>query len=119
MLEPFSPPGVVQPYARELMGLTPSERQSVEETLHRHFADVEGRIEAGIYETNKPSSGFAFPDVVVATKVFVAPKLGDEAKQLADKLLAEVRGILGEERWPLVQARAREDRRFQLAAWAG
>jgi RNA polymerase sigma factor (sigma-70 family) len=103
--EPFSPPGVVRPYARELMGMTPAERQSVEATLHRHFAEVEGRIEAGIYETNEPPSGFRFPDAVVATKVFVAPKLGDEAKQLADQMLAELRGILGEERWPLVQAR--------------
>src|SRR5208337_348902 len=55
--QPFRSPGVVLPYAHELMGMTPAERQSVEESLHRHFADMEGKIEAGIYETNKPLSG--------------------------------------------------------------
>ncbi|MGA2544609.1 MAG: sigma-70 family RNA polymerase sigma factor [Verrucomicrobiota bacterium] len=100
--EPFSPPGVVAPYARELMGMTPAECQAVEELLHRHFADREGKIEAGIYETNKPLSGG-----VVASRVFLysVPDDHDEAKQLADQILAEMRGLLGEERWPLVQAR--------------
>jgi hypothetical protein len=87
------------------MGMTPPEVQSLEEVLHRYFSDVQGRLAAVIYETNEPLSGFRFPDAVVATKVFIAPRLGDEAKQLADQMLAEVRGILGDERWPLVQAR--------------
>ena len=100
--DPFSPPGLVVPYARELMGLTPAECQSVEELLHRHFAEVEGKIEAGIYETNKPLSGS-----MVANREFGYSMPGDrnEVKQLTDQLLAEVRGVLGEERWPLVQAR--------------
>ena len=85
--EPFSPPGVVQPYARELMGMTPAERQAVEATLHRQFADVERVREAGVYETNSPLSGR-----VVAAKAFVVPELGDEVKQQADQMLAEVRG---------------------------
>ena len=106
--EPFLPPGVVLPYARELMGVTPSERQALEAMLHRHFADVEGRLAAGVYETNKPLSG-RFPDAVVASKVFVLPELGNEAKQRADQMLAELRGILGEERWPLVQIRLDDD----------
>src|SRR5207248_5947260 len=91
--EPFLPPGVVLPYARELMGMTPSERQSLEDTLHRHSADVEARLAAGIQETNEPLRGR-----IVANKVFVLPDLGDEAKQRADQMLAEVRRILGEER---------------------
>jgi RNA polymerase sigma factor (sigma-70 family) len=103
--EPFAPPGVVLPYARELMGLTPSERQSLEATLQRHFADLEamdGRMQAGIYETNGTLS-----DGVVASKVFVVPDLGlaGETRKHADQILAEIRGILGEERWPVVQAR--------------
>jgi hypothetical protein len=101
--QPFSPPGVVLPYARELMGMTPSERQSVEETLQRHFADVEGRVEAGIYETNSPRRG-RFPSGAVAATAFVVA-LGDEAKHPADQTLRELRGILGEERWPLVQVK--------------
>ena len=103
--EPFRPPGVVLPYARELMGMTPSERQSVEETLHRHFADVEARLAAGIEETNEPLSGR-----MVANAVFALPELGDEAKQHADQMLAELRGILREERWPLVHVRLNERR---------
>ncbi len=98
--EPFSPPGVVKPYARELMGMTPSERQSVEDTLQRHYTGVEERLAAGIQETDRPLSGR-----MVAHKVFVAPGPDAEAKQWADQTLAELRGILGEERWPLVQAR--------------
>ena len=31
----FSPPGVVNPYASELLGLTPTESQAFEETLRR------------------------------------------------------------------------------------
>jgi len=107
--EPFSPPGVVQPYALELMSLTPAERQSLEDTLHRHFADMEGRMEAGIYETNNPSRGAA-GDAVVAATVFVSPGRSDEAKQVTDQMLAQVRGILGGERWAQVQARLNERR---------
>ena len=110
--EPFSPPGVVKPYARELMGMTPSERQSLEQTLQRHFADQEemkGRMQAVIYATNRPSHG-SFPDAVVASNVFVLPGLGDEGKQRADQMVAELRGILGEERWPLVQIRFSDKR---------
>jgi RNA polymerase sigma factor (sigma-70 family) len=102
--EPFGKPGVVEPYARELMGLTPSERQSVEAALHRHFAEVDERLAAGIYETNTTRPG-RIPDAAVAATVFVFPELGDEAKQPADQRLPEVRRILGEERWPLVQVR--------------
>jgi hypothetical protein len=83
------------------MALTPAERQSLVETLHRHIADVEGAMAAGIYETNKPSSGR-----VVATRLFALPGLGDdEAKRRGDQTLTMLRGILGEERWPLVQVR--------------
>ncbi len=97
----FSPPGTPQPtvqsHVRELLGLTPAERQVVEEMLNRNFADVERKREAGIYETNRNN------DAGVPEKVFGVPSL-DEAKQRADRLLTELRGILGEERWPLVQA---------------
>jgi hypothetical protein len=41
----------------------------------------------------------------VPETVFVVPSLPeDEVKERLDQLLAELRGILGEERWPLVQA---------------
>ena len=77
----------------------------MEETLNRHIADVERKREAGIYETNRTSSGQLL-DPGVPAKVFVVPSLAeDEVKQRLDQLSAELRGILGEERWPLVQTR--------------
>jgi RNA polymerase sigma factor (sigma-70 family) len=100
----FSPPGTVEPDGLELLGLTPAERQSLEETLHRHFADVERRREAGIYETNRNSAGQVV-DPARPAKLFVVPRLPeDEVKQRSDQLLAELRGILGDERWLLVQS---------------
>jgi len=98
--EPFSTAGTIQPSARELLGLTPGECQVVEETLHRHFTDVNARMAAGIIETNKPLTGRE-----VAGRVFVVPEFGDEAKEREQQTLAELREILGEERWPQVQAR--------------
>jgi HAMP domain-containing protein len=125
--DPFMPPGDVQSYARELMGLTPSERQSLEATLHRHFADVEATSAARIYETNQPNK---IPGKALAAKVFVLPGMGEQAEQLGDQLLARLRGVLGEERWPLVKARLVsvsshglsstlriEDRPQELAIW--
>ena len=108
--EPFFPPGVVtpycvMPYARELMGLTPDECQSLEETLHRHFADLERARQAAVFETNQPPSGFE-----LAVKTFLVPPLPeDEVKRSKDQLLAALRSALGEERWPSVHARL-EDR---------
>jgi RNA polymerase sigma factor (sigma-70 family) len=104
--DPFHPPGDILPCARELMGMTPSERQSVEDVLHRHIADVEELLAAGIQETNQPLSG----RVVASTKFFL-PDLGDEEKQRTDRMLTTIRGILGEERWPLVKVKLPEARR--------
>jgi RNA polymerase sigma factor (sigma-70 family) len=133
--EPFGKPGVVLPYARELMGLTPAELQSLEETLHRYFSDVDDRLAAGIQETNKPLSGQVngrrgravgpakiqetnkpLSGQVVAYTEFILPVWGDEAKRLEDQMWAEVRGILGEERWPLVQARLQNGSSQSLAS---
>src|SRR5205085_3603908 len=47
---------------------------------------------------------------IVANVRFVLPELNDKAKQFTDQMLAEVRGILGEERWPILQARLKERR---------
>src|SRR5439155_20241452 len=45
----FSPPGVVNPYVSELLGLTPTERQALEEKLRR-VARLQGA--GDVYETN-------------------------------------------------------------------
>jgi RNA polymerase sigma factor (sigma-70 family) len=106
----FGPPGVVMPWGRELLGLSSPEEQSLEEALQRDIADMEGRLGAGIYETNEPSR---FTKAALAGQVFVVPVLGDEAKQLTDPMLAELHGIFGEERWPLVQTRLEKNKGFE------
>jgi RNA polymerase sigma factor (sigma-70 family) len=102
--QPFSPPGVVNPYARELMGLTSTERQSLEESLQRQVVDLENKLPdklmTWIQETNRPLQRGE-----VASKRFSLPALPDgEVKTLVAPLLAELHGILGEERWPLTRA---------------
>jgi RNA polymerase sigma factor (sigma-70 family) len=102
--QPFAPPGIVNPYARELMGLTATERQSVEESLQRQVVDLGPKLmetlAAWIQETNRPLQRGE-----VASKRFSLPALpDDEVKPLVEPMLAELHRILGEERWPLTQA---------------
>jgi RNA polymerase sigma factor (sigma-70 family) len=99
---PLAQTGVIRSFARELMGLTPSERQSLEQTLQRLFESFEAR-RAGIYETNQPT-GDPFPVTALDFKVIVSPGLGDdEEKQLKDQLYRDLRDSLGEERWPVLR----------------
>jgi RNA polymerase sigma factor (sigma-70 family) len=100
--EPFWSPGVVRPYARELLGLTGAERQSVEAALHEHFLALERA--AFLIETNKPLSGSA----VAARKFILLPPPEDERDRHAKQLLAGLSSVLGEERWPLVEPRLKE-----------
>jgi hypothetical protein len=103
--KPFSSPGIITPSARELLGLTPAECQSLEETLHRHFAAVE-RFKTGVlFETNQP-----LKETAVAATGFVIPPLPeDDVKQRANELQAGLQSALGEERWPLVQVKLKGD----------
>jgi len=99
----YSLPGGVRPFARELLGMTPSERQSLDETLHRSFWEQEEAYAAGILETNLPVKGR-----VVASRAFILPAPGKETGPRTETRprtdgLAEMRGVLGEERWWLVQ----------------
>src|SRR5262249_19101031 len=96
--EPFRP-GVVAPYARELIGLTSAERQAVATTLQRQLSDVDARI----YETNLPVTG-----AIVARRLFVLSGSREEANRIEDLMLAELHNLLGEDRWPLVAVRLSE-----------
>lgn len=97
---PFSPLGV-EPYARELMGLTPSERKAVETVIQRGVAGAD----AAVQETNQPVSGR-----VIAARRFVLSGMVGDAKASQDQVLAEIRNILGEERWPMVEVTLSEKR---------
>lgn len=103
--EVFASPGVVVPFARELLGLSPAERQSLEATLHRHFIGVEEKLAAGISETNTTSPGRISNRALAATVFKVPELLGEEAKQMGKSMLADVRGLIGEQRWPIIEAR--------------
>jgi RNA polymerase sigma factor (sigma-70 family) len=107
--EPFSPPGIVNPFARELLAMTPLEQQAMEEALRRHFADVEERVTAGIQETNLLMGGGARGGSVVARRSFALSPLPEDAmKPRHDQMLAEVRDVVGNERWPVVEAKPPE-----------
>ena len=98
---PVTPPGSFSQPARELLGLSPTERRAAEEALHNHFAAMDSLMEASRYETN--SAKFtSIPRETLASQVWGVPALGDEVKQRADELQSALRADLGEERWPMV-----------------
>ncbi len=97
-----APPGVVSQTARELLGLTPQEREQVEDALHSYFANLDNLIDSEAYETNRVSH-FGVPASALASQAWAVPALGDTAKSSAQGLEATLRGILGDQRWALVE----------------
>jgi RNA polymerase sigma factor (sigma-70 family) len=99
------PPGVLAQSARELLGLTPEERQQVESALQAHFAAMDKLTEDHLYETNTLSqyrSHFGIPSGASASKVWVIPALGDEVTAQSKMLEDSLQATLGSERWQLV-----------------
>jgi RNA polymerase sigma factor (sigma-70 family) len=100
--QPITQPGVIIPEARELLGLTPTEREQAEAALHNHFSAMDFLMESNRYETNRAK--FAnLPKDTLARQVWGLPALGDEAKQHAEELQATLRTVLGKERWQIVE----------------
>jgi len=96
---PFYPPGIVTTYARELMTLTPAERQSLEGILQR-VAELQHGEQADVYEKDGSTGGR-----VVAARVFMTDPtgvLGTEAEQRFAQMLTDMHNVLGEERWPVL-----------------
>ncbi|HZQ45466.1 MAG TPA: hypothetical protein VFC07_00520, partial [Verrucomicrobiae bacterium] len=100
---PVAPAGVLKQETRELLGLTPDEREQIEAALHRHFSAMDGLIETTVYETNR-SSHFPVSPSAVASQAWFMPALGDKVQASGTELLATLESTLGTERWPLVQA---------------
>lgn len=102
---PFSPPGVVKPYACELLCLTPAEHRTLEGTLQR-VAVLQAGEKAEVYELDNPVSGG-----VLASRKFADRALrgmaGAEAEKHLAQLVTEMRGILGDERWRVMPSRFR------------
>ncbi len=51
--QPVRLPGIIKQEERELLGLTPAEREQIETTFQHHIAAMEGLMESGRYETNR------------------------------------------------------------------
>lgn len=99
---PISPPGIVSQPTRELLGLTPDERERLESALQKHFAVMDDLAAAQVYETNQLQH-LHVPEDALASKRMVLPALGDAAKSASDELKAVLTGTLGSERWQLVE----------------
>ena len=99
--QPVTPPGALKQAARELLGLTPTERQVAEEALHNHFAAMDSLMEASRYETNHANLT-SVPGEALASQVWGVPALGGEVKRREEELQLALRADLGEERWPMV-----------------
>jgi RNA polymerase sigma factor (sigma-70 family) len=103
--QPFAPPGEVEPFAREFMGLTSAEHQALEAVLQRHFAEVEATKATSVTETNMTMTKALWPDGRgLAARYFEAKVPGVVVKQRSDRLLSALRTALGEERWPQMDA---------------
>jgi hypothetical protein len=93
---PFSPPGIVNPYAHELLGLTAAERQAMDATL-RSVAELQRGPKAEVYDWVRPASGR-----VLASRAFTTEppgEVGVEAEQRLAQMLTDLRGVLGDDRW--------------------
>jgi len=100
---PVATPGVLKPEAREVLGLSPEERENLEGRLQNYFGQMDRLVEAGIVETNEPSR-VRPPAGAVASKIYYVPALGDEAKAHANQLAEELQALLGDERWPILKS---------------
>ena len=100
--QPIKQPGVIKQEARELLGLTPAEREQAETALQNHFSAMGDLMESNRYETNAATLAHQSKDVL-AGRVFGVPALGDAAKQKAEELSAALKTVLGAERWPMVE----------------
>lgn len=99
---PITRPGVIKREARELQGLTPSEREQAEAGLREHLAAMDSLVESSRYQTNSRSYS-SLPKDAVASQVFALPALGDAAKQSAEELQVALQAVLGDERWPMME----------------
>lgn len=96
----FAPPGVVNPFARELMGMSAEERQATESALQRFFSVVGTKLAARMAETNAPLTGKA-----VARRWFTLSIDGGSVTPERTKILEDFDSLLGEERSRLAKSK--------------
>lgn len=100
--QPILRPGKVASETRELLGLSPEERQQADELLQQHYAVMDQLVQEKFYQTN--SAPYAYiPKEAEASNVWVIPQLGDAASQQAAELKAGLENVLHGERWTLIK----------------
>ena len=99
---PIMHPGVIKQESRELLGLTPTERETAEAALQKYFSAMDSLMEAGRYETNRAKQTH-IPATTLASRVFGLPALGTDAQGHVEELQNALKQDLGAERWSLVE----------------
>jgi len=100
--QPVAWPGTVRQEARELLGLSPAEREQMEAALQKHMATMDDLMNSDRFETNRTSRTHIPPDAL-ASQVFGLPALGEAVKQSSDEMQSVLKTTLGNERWSMVQ----------------
>ncbi len=100
---PVLEPGVIKPEARELLGLSPQEREQAEAALQKYLTQTDELLASKMFRTNR-SEYARVPKGALASQIFVIPALGGKFGPGADELNAALRNALGDERWKLVKA---------------
>lgn len=101
--QPVQLPGTIRTEARELLGLTPAEREAMEAAAQKHFTAMDELIESRRFETNQARYTWV-PKDALAMQVLSVPPLGDAVAERAAELKEAWRLVLGEERWPMIEA---------------
>jgi RNA polymerase sigma factor (sigma-70 family) len=103
---PVQSPGIIKPEVRELFGLTVAERQAAEDSLARHFEEMNRLIETKSYETNRPTQKWFVPADAETSRIYRIPALGEEVQIASKQLFAELNATLGKERSTYVEEAA-------------
>jgi hypothetical protein len=102
---PFAAWGGLSPMGLELLGMTASEQQSMEEALRAVFAEADAKVPDLIQETNGPSPNLRSAENTVAVRSFAFSPPTAGLIPFEDRVLAQLHGLIGDDRWPLVEAK--------------
>jgi len=70
---PIAPPGVLKQETRELLGLTPAEREQAEQALQQYFAAMDSLMDSNRYETNRTTLA-TIPANALSSQVLACPR---------------------------------------------
>jgi RNA polymerase sigma factor (sigma-70 family) len=99
----FSSSGKITEQAQELLGITPEEKEPVEQALANYWNGVENLMTANAYETNSVATTTGR-----LTKTVIVPALGQPLKDLAAQTRSQLADVLGGEREQLLFGRWEE-----------